>query len=259
MFKSIATGSLVRPVSALWAGRSALAGSLLQQSKAMYHSYEHEDDPFFNKDSPKHKILEKAMDYVPEHGFQHKAILESSRTFGYSDAIQSLFHNGTFDLIKFYLIRERLRLKDYITTEEFTSLPSEKEKLKFLVKKRLMANAPYAQHITQLQTYLVLPPNIGEASQELHNLSDDMRFYSGDKANDFAWYSKRLSLSSSYVALELFMAQDKSPNFVKTMELADKRLSGVEDLGQVYNDVEEFLFYTVNSGINLLKSQASRG
>lgn len=225
-----------------------------------YHSYEHDEDPFFNKESPKYRILEKAMEFVPEYGFQHKAILESSRTFGYSDAIQSLFHNGTFDLIKFHLVRERLRLTEVVSkTEEFKQLSDENTKVKYLVKKRLEGNVPYGKHITQLQTYLVLPPNIGEASEELHKLSDDIRFLSGDSANDFAWYSKRLSLSTTYVALETFMAQDKSPNYTNTFELADKRLSNLGDLGQVYNDVEEFLFYTVNSGLNLIKSQATRG
>lgn len=223
-----------------------------------YHSYEHEEDPFFNSESPKYKILERAMGYVPEFGFQHKAILESSRASGYSDAIQSLFHNGTFDLIKFHLVRERLRLKDFTVLEEFTAL-KETDKVKYLVKKRLEGNIPYAGHLTQLQTYLVLPPNLAESSEELHNLSDDIRFYSGDNTNDFAWYSKRLSLSSSYVALELFMAQDKSNGFSKTMELADKRIGNLGDIGQLYSDAEELLSYTVASGVNLVKSQLSRG
>jgi ubiquinone biosynthesis protein COQ9 len=231
--------------------------SITPKTLSFYHSYEHCEDPFFDKESPKYRILDKAMEYVPKYGFQHKAILESSRTFGYSDAIQSLFHNGTFDLIKFHLIRERLKLKEYADLDDFKLL-SENDKVKYLVKKRLEGNIPYVEHINQLQTYLVLPPNIGESSQELHNLSDDIRFYSGDMTNDFAWYSKRLSLSSSYVALELFMAQDKSSNFTKTMELADKRLENIGDLGQLYKDAEEFFFYTLASGANLVKSQLSR-
>lgn len=222
-----------------------------------YHSYDHEEQ-FTDRESPKYRILLKAMDFVPKHGFQHKAILDSSRTFGYSDAIQTMFTNGTFDLIKFHLIRERLKLQEYLQLPEFTQL-SELDKVKYLVKKRLEGNIPYADHITQLQTYLVLPPNVAQSSEELHNLSDDIRFFSGDASNDFAWYTKRLSLSSTYVALELFMSQDKSPNFQKTMELADKRVGSIGDFGQMYTDAEEFLSYTLASGANVVKSQLSRG
>lgn len=220
-----------------------------------YHSQDHKE---YEISTPQTEILNKALEYVPELGFQHKAILEASRSKGYSDAIQSLFPHGTYDLIHYHLVKERGNLKQYLEMEEFTKL-NETDRVKFLVRKRLLANAPYAKHLSQLQSYLVLPPYFKESSQELHNLSDDIVFYSGDKSNDFAWYTKRLSLSSSYVALELFMSNDKSSGFENTLALADRRLDSVSGLGSMYNDVEEFVKYGIHSGINLIKSQASRG
>lgn len=224
-----------------------------------YHSQDHKDtNNDFQFSSPQTKILELALGHVPKYGFQHKAILEASREVGYSDAIQSLFTHGTYDLIHYHLVKERENLTKYLDLEEFTQL-NEAGKLKYLVKKRLLANAPYAKHLSQLQSYLILPPYFKESSQELHNLSDDIVFYAGDKSNDFAWYTKRLSLSSSYVAFELFMANDKSEGFQNTLALVDRRLDAIDGIGGVYNDVEEFMKYGIQSGINLIRSQASRG
>ncbi|CCH41335.1 Ubiquinone biosynthesis protein COQ9,mitochondrial [Wickerhamomyces ciferrii] len=222
-------------------------------------SYHSEDHKPFQFTTPQTKILDEALNLVPIYGFQHKAILEASRSQGYSDAIQSLFSNGTYDLIHHHLVKQRELLQTFITTDEFTSLKSENDKVKFLLKKRIMANQPYLKHLNQLQSYLVLPPYFQYSSNELHNLSDDILHYSGDFSNDFAWYSKRLSLSSTYVALELFQSQDKSNNSTKTLELIDKRLNGINELGNFYNDAEEFLKFSINSSINLFKSQASRG
>lgn len=229
--------------------------SLPLVSTRLYHSEDHKE---FELTSPQTEILQKALTLVPKYGFQHKAILEASREKGFSDAIQSLFPHGTYDLIHYHLVTERRNLKKFIELDEFKLL-NEAERLKYLVKKRLQANAPYAEHLSQLQSYLILPPYFKESSEELHKLSDDIVFYAGDTSNDFAWYTKRLSISSSYVALELFMSNDKSPDFINTMTLADKRLGTINGLGGVYNDVEEFVKYGVQSGINLFKSQASRG
>lgn len=223
-----------------------------------YHSKDHKDVDEFSLTNPQTEILEKALAYVPKYGFQHKAILEASREVGYSDAIQSLFSHGTYDLIHYHLVKQRLNLQKYLQTEEFLKL-NELGKLKFLVKKRLLANKPYVEHLSQLQSYLILPPYFKQSSEELHNLSDDIVFFAGDKSNDFAWYTKRLSLSSSYVAFELFMSNDKSEGFQNTLQLVDKRLDSIDGIGGFYNDLEEFINYGFHSGINLIKSQASRG
>jgi ubiquinone biosynthesis protein COQ9 len=232
----------------------------LLRTMAMYHSEQYIEEPTIKPGSPQFNILDKAIkEFVPIHGFQHKAILESARTFGYADTIQSLFTNGTFDLIKFHLATQRSKLHELAQGEEFQQLTSENDKLKYLLKKRLSGNIPIAQHLSQLQGYLILPPNIVESSNELHQLSDDLRFLSGDKSNDFAWYSKRLSLSSSYVALELFMSNDKSENFKDTLNLADSKIDKLNGFSQTYDNIGEFVSYTIHSGISLFKSQASRG
>lgn len=232
----------------------------LLRARAFYHSEQHIDEPYLEAGSPQYKILDRALtDFVPKFGFQHKAILESARTYGYGDSIQSLFTSGTYDLIKFHLVNERSKLYEVSKTEEFSKLTNENDKLKYLLKKRLSGNIPYVEHLNQLQGYLILPPNVLESSNELHKLSDDLRFLSGDKSNDFAWYSKRLSLSTSYIALELFMSTDKSESFKNTMSLADSKIDNLDGFGQIYTNAEEFLFYTLNSGVNLFKSQASRG
>lgn len=108
------------------------------------------------------------------------------------------------------------------------------------VLSRLRLNEPIARHLGQAQAILTQPGNVPMSLAELHRLSDDLCFYSGDRSHSFDWYAKRMAISSLYVASELFMSQDKSLGFKDTFEFVDRRLDELENTKYVVNSVTEW-------------------
>lgn len=225
----------------------------------------------YGKESPQYRVLNHTLQKsVPLFGFNERAIVNSLNELGYSSTMltvigssnpPSLLHSSPalMELLKFHLADKRLSLTEDISPETpVEELPSLEE----LFIKRLEMNVPVAEHLSQLLSQLAIPgPFLVDVSMpELHRLSDDLIYHSNEKdSHDFAWYSKRLAVSCAYVSSELFMAQDKSPNYRESFDFAREKLHRVVTLGEYYNNTEEFAWYTLLSTINLVKSQLARG
>ncbi|QLL31661.1 hypothetical protein HG536_0B05260 [Torulaspora globosa] len=225
----------------------------------------------YGKESSQYAVLSHALQRsVPLYGFNERAIVHSLNELGYSSTMLSVIGSSNppsflhsspalMELIKFHLADKRISLTENISSETpAEELPTLEE----LFIKRLEMNLPVAEHLSQLLSQLAIPgPFLLDVSMpELHRLSDDLIYYSSEKdSHDFAWYSKRLAVSCAYMSSELFMAQDKSPNYRETFDFARDKLHRVFTLGEYYNNTEEFAWYTLLSTINLVKSQLARG
>ncbi|ONH71788.1 Ubiquinone biosynthesis protein COQ9, mitochondrial [Pichia kudriavzevii] len=106
---------------------------------------------------------------------------------------------------------------------------------------------------------MILPSNVLQSLKELHNLSDDISYYAGDRSIDFAWYSKRMSISQLFVLSELFMVNDTSAGYQDTYKFVDNKLKEILTAGYIYNSVEEWTFFNAVSLVNIIKSQLARG
>ncbi|CDO93819.1 unnamed protein product [Kluyveromyces dobzhanskii CBS 2104] len=224
----------------------------------------------YGTESLQFKVLSNALNkHVPQYGFNERALVQSLNELGLSSSYLSVlassnspsFFNvspSVLELVKFHLVSRRKQLITNLPLGSDKPLPD----LKTLFLERLRLNESIAPHLSQLLSIMSVPGEFltSTALPELQQLTDDMIFYSNEQDhNDFAWYSKRIALSTAYVSSELFMAQDKSHNFVETMEFAESKLSKVSQLGNMYNNTEEYLWYTLLSSINLAKSQMTRG
>lgn len=221
----------------------------------------------YGQDSPQYAVLSHALKVsVPVAGFNERAIVHSLNQLNYPSTMlsvigasnsPSLLHSSpaVMELVKFHLVQKRLQLSQELSSEEKPSLED-------LFVKRLELNVPIAGHLSQLLSHLSVPGpfTVDTALPELHRLSDDLIYYSNEKDHhDFAWYSKRLGISCAFVSSELFMAQDKSPNYEETFQFARDKLQRTMQLGEYYNNTEEWLWYTLLNSINLAKSQMARG
>ncbi|ODV79622.1 COQ9-domain-containing protein [Suhomyces tanzawaensis NRRL Y-17324] len=244
--------------------------SVARSSRGVTRSYHSVDHPtsnqIVNSKSVESKILTKALDYIPKFGFESICITQAIRDMGYADSLESSVTSnpiGTpeFQLMYHWLKVQRQNLEQLVVDpkSEFHQIRDEYDRVSYLIKKRLEFNVPIINKLGKGLGQLVVPYNINRGMEELHNLSDDISFYAGDRSNDFAWYSKRLSLSSVYVSSELFMLQDSSPEFKKTMEFVDNKVQGINDLGNAYNNVEQWGLFNAITLVNLIKSQLLRG
>lgn len=221
----------------------------------------------YGKDSKQYEILSHTLNHsVPEFGFNERAILNSLNELGYQSSMlsvlgssnsPSILHSSpaVMELLKFNLVDKRYALSEEVSLETSTA---ELPKLEDLLIKRLEMDVPIGPHISQLLSQLAIPgPFMLEtALPELHKLSDDMIYLSTEKDHDdFAWYTKRLGISTAYVSSKLFMAQDKSVGYTETFEFAKDKLNRIMEFGDYYNNTEEYAWYVLMNSVNTIKSK----
>lgn len=231
------------------AGISArLAGARL--GIRLYHSPDHpSSNLIINPATIESKILTNALQYIPTYGFTSYCVTKSIHELKFPDSTHSVLTSlptgGSleFQLMHFWLKFQREKLNTYIIeNQELLSKLTQYERISHLINKRLEFNQPVISKLTHGISQLAIPYNLPQSLEELHNLSDDIAFYAGDKSNDFAWYTKRGGISSIYVSSELYMLQDTSLNFKNTREFVNNKVQGLSDLGGAYNDVEQWGF-----------------
>jgi ubiquinone biosynthesis protein COQ9 len=102
------------------------------------------------------------------------------------------------------------------------------------------------------------PSYVPASIAELARLADEIWFLAGDTSVDASWYTKRASLSAVYSASEVFMTQDRSPNFAETEQFVDDRLTDITKLGGLGRSLGQWVDYTAHSAVNVLRSKGVR-
>ena len=195
---------------------------------------------------------------MPTLGFTKEALSLGAKEAGYLEVSTNLFPKGTFDLVMYHLVTQRLGLKERI------QFPDEKmgvgRKLRSLVLERLRVNAD-AGVVSRWQEALAimsLAENIPASLKELGALSDEIWFLSGDTAVDSSWYTKRASLAGIYAATEVFQTTDQSTDFKDTEEFLDRRLEELRTVGGVVSGTMEWAGFQASAMVNLLRSKGVR-
>ncbi|CAK7894957.1 ubiquinone biosynthesis protein Coq9p, mitochondrial [[Candida] anglica] len=233
----------------------------------LYHSVDHPvSNQIINPKSIESIILTGSLKHIPTYGFSSNCVTQAIRELKYPDSTHSVLTSSStgtleFQLMLHWLKVQRQRLEDHVMDpkSEFHSIANEYDRVSYLIKKRLSYNEPIVGQLSGGLSQLVAPYNMPQSLEELHSLSDDIAYYAGDASNDFAWYSKRAGFSSIYVSSELYMLQDTSAGFKNTMEFVDNKVKGLNGLGGVYSDVEQWGVFNAMGLINLIKSQLLRG
>jgi ubiquinone biosynthesis protein COQ9 len=102
------------------------------------------------------------------------------------------------------------------------------------------------------------PSFVPASLRELALLSDEIWFLAGDTAVGPSWYSKRATLSTLYASSELFMTNDRSAGFKETKDFLGRRFGEVKEVGTILGSVGQWVGFTANAGINVLRSKGVR-
>ncbi|KAI5957859.1 coq9 [Candida theae] len=247
-------------------------------TRRLYHSTDHTGtNTIINPQLIESKILTKAIDYIPEYGFEPRTITKAIHELQYPDSLISVLTSSpsgyslSMQLMLHWLKSKRQELETFANGNiegggeagaafgASAGISTEGDKLKQLIKYRLLLNNPIKSKLSQGLSQLVVPYNLSASIEELLNLGDDLAYYAGDKSNDFAWYSKRATICSIYVKSELFSLNDDTADLWLTNQFVDERVDDYVKLGQGYNNVEQWIDFNAVSVINLIKSQLARG
>ncbi len=199
--------------------------------------------------------MSSALAHVPIHGFTQEALTLGAKDAGYLDISSNLFPKGTFDLVKYHLVSQRLGLKDRI------QFPDENfgvgRKVRNLILERLRANVDTGI-VTRWQEALAimsLAENIPASLRELGALADEMWFLAGDTAVDASWYTKRASLSGIYAAAEIYQTTDQSTEYRDTEQFLDRRLEELRTVGGAVSGTLGWAGFQAGAMVNLLRSK----
>lgn len=244
------------PLARLLRAPPSIRPVVLHQQRASYYSYEHTAPPPYPKVET--AILTAALTHVPKSGFTQQSLTLGAKQVGYIDISTNLFPKGAFDLVKFYLVTQRLALKNRI------QFPDEKvgvgKKVRSLVLERLRANAD-AEVVGKWQEALALMSlagNIPPSLRELGLLSDEIWFLAGDTSVDTSWYTKRASLASIYAATETYQTTDQSTDFRDTEQFLDRRLEELRVVGGAVSSTAQWAGFQGGAFVNLLRSKGVR-
>lgn len=110
----------------------------------------------------------------------------------------------------------------------------------------------------QALALMAQPSNVPTSLKELAALSDEIWFLSGDASVDTSWYTKRASLSTIYATTELFMTTDKKLDYADTREFLDRRFKDIQVVGGAMGNVGQWVGFTAQAGLNVLRSKGVR-
>ncbi|KAI9830239.1 MAG: hypothetical protein M1819_005766 [Sarea resinae] len=249
------------------------------QSTRAYHSHTRPNPPPPFTPTAQ-TILSSSLPHVPTHGFTPTSLLHGARDAGYLDATLNLFPRGAFDLVYFYLVTQRLGLRDRVIgaleKEELDGAwerLEKRERVRRLIFGRLMGNwedlgegagVRWQELLTltlgsiQALALMALPPNVPTSVAELAKLADEICYLAGDESVDPAWYGKRAAIAGVYSSSEVFMTQDSSPGFVETERFIDRRLDDVSGIGNAVGSLGQWTGFTAHAAVNVLRSRGVR-
>ena len=90
-------------------------------------------------------------------------------------------------------------------------------------------NSHLKKALPEMLKFLLRPGNILMSIKMLHENSDFIWSLSGDKSNDFSYYSKRGLLSMIYLATLIYWLNDKSEKHIATKNFISKSVDGIVD------------------------------
>ncbi|KAJ2803095.1 Ubiquinone biosynthesis protein coq9, mitochondrial [Coemansia guatemalensis] len=206
-------------------------------------------------------IMDLALTKVNEFGWSEQALASAATDLGYSPMAHgsskdtNAGSNSGLSLITHFMDRalDETRIEADDQLHEFDSTT---EKLRFLCRVRLRQTRPMLRHWPEAAAILSQPQNVSVAMSKLADLSSQLYYLAGDKSSRLDWYAKRSALAASYLASELYMCEDRSPNFQATWSFLDRR---IEDMASAEHTGLKAVAFTNQFSRNLFNILASWG
>ena len=212
-----------------------------------------------NLDDNKVKIeLVRAMlSHVPFDGWTWTAMEQGAVNINFKknksknerlEIYKTFFNNGTIDFIKVFA-----EIIDSRVQENYNSLDPKPqripEKIKKLILMRLDFCLPYKEAIRSSLSLSALPKNSKQSIKILYTTCNSMWKLAGDKATDFSFYTKRLSLASVYASTLLFWLNDTSSEQEETEYFLERRLHDISMIAKLKKPLN--MFKNISNNINV--------
>lgn len=172
-------------------------------------------------------ILDAALPDVVFDGWSEALLRRAAEEANIAPGIVTLaFPRGALDLAIAFHRRGDEEMLDLVDTEEFRSMGMT-AKITHAIRTRLEVAAPHEEAVRRATSMFALPIYAPEGARMTWQTADSIWNAAGDTAQDYNWYTKRLTLSGVFSSTLLYWLGDSSPDKEATWRFLDRRIGDV--------------------------------
>ena len=189
-------------------------------------------------DDQRAALIAAMLPNVAFDGWSRPALRAAARRVGMpADEALALFPNGTAELVACFSRWADARMLDRL--EAMVPEPLRiSDRVALAIATRLEIIAPWREAVRRALSVLALPRHAPLGLRLLYETVDGIWYAAGDRATDFSFYTKRVTLAAIYAATLLYWLEDRSPDFSDTRAFLERRLSEVAAIGKARHRFE---------------------
>lgn len=173
------------------------------------------------------RLLDGLLRHAPFDGWSARALAAAARDEGVTREMTAIaFPGGLAEAAEALNGRADLRMTEALVLMGLGTLKI-RERITLAVRTRLDQAAGDREAYRALASFLAMPINAGLAARLTWRTVDAMWRAIGDDSTDFAYYTKRATLTAVYGATVLVWLQDSSEGFAETYAFLDRRIADV--------------------------------
>lgn len=179
--------------------------------------------------SKQEKLANLFINEVPKFGWSRETLLHCAKKQRISTSVLAkLFPSFEYDVLKFIIAQNNIQVEKNYNSFNNSRLKT-RDKIKTIMELKFENNSHLKKALPEMLKFLLRPGNILMSIKMLHENSDFIWSLSGDKSNDFSYYSKRGLLSMIYLATLIYWLNDKSEKDIATKNFISKSVDGIVD------------------------------
>jgi len=183
-----------------------------------------QDDPM---ETVRDAVLDAALPDVPFDGWSEalfrRAVVEADVEPGVA---RLAFPRGAMDMAVAFDRRGDREMLARLDTSEFREMGMTR-KITTAIRTRLEIAAPYEEVIRRSSAMFALPLYAPEGARLTWETADRIWNAAGDSAQDYNWYTKRLTLSGVFSSTLLYWLGDTSEDKAQSWAFLDRRIGDV--------------------------------
>jgi len=179
--------------------------------------------------SKQEKLSNLFIEQVPKYGWSRDTLLHCAKKQRISTPnLALMFPSFEYDVLKFLIAQNNSLVEKNYNSFNNSRLKT-RDKIKTILELKFDSNQYLKKALPEMLKFLLRPGNIFMSSKMLHENSDFIWRLSGDKSNDFSYYSKRGLLSMIYLATLIYWLNDRSNKNIATKNFISKSVDGIVD------------------------------
>ncbi len=172
-------------------------------------------------------VLDAALPDVVFDGWSESLLRRAIDSAGVNRNDAKLaFPRGALDLAAAFHRRGDVEMLARLDAEDAASLRI-RDKITVAVRIRLEIAEPHEEAIRRAAAMYALPVYAADGAKLTWETADHIWNFAGDTADDYNWYTKRLTLSAVFSSTLLYWLGDSSEDKAATWAFLDRRIEGV--------------------------------